>query len=1140
MGLLLLSAAVTATAQNIWKTEAISVKSGDTPTIQLALENIDSITALQFDLAIPQGMALDPSTASLSEARKEEHTLTVEKQDTSNVYRFLLHNTNNKAIKGNDGTLISLPVTIGDGFKSSTLAMSNVVMTNKKAENLSYSTQFGLISLITKQKVVLSVSGLEQRVNENTNAVVTFSTVPENVKDNFSVNYYSDANCSSSAENRKTAGTYYVTFAYGGCDTLEALNDTMTMIVSNKQNIDFKAEGTILPTASTIMQGQPLSASILSGGKASVITSAGASPLPGTFAWTNGNEPATATGAYSITFSPDDYANYVTKDTVINLTVIPVYQVFVSQPENGSISATGMSSDNRYAKGQTLSLKAIPAPNYQFVKWSNDLKTDTTSWKVDGNGTISAVFAPITRKVTIEAGEGGSLSITVDGKAVASGSSLIQGSELNIMATPGTGYSLDGLTLNNKSFSSAKYILGKEDVTFKATFAELVNEYPVTATATNGIVRLYKNDGTPIPSGTALPDGTPFKAIPFANAGYELSALWIDGENVTGEEGVYSGMVDGETTVLATFKPKEYELSIAGTTGGSVSVKNGEGNDLSNDGKVKYNSSVVIGQPTANAGYKFISLIANGQRIEQFPATLTVSGTLAITATFEELTPIKDEYIINAKQTYTYNGQYKSFIIRTSQTHATDFNVAYEKDGSVVSGVPIGAGTYNLTITRPADDVYKAYTSGTDYFKQKLVIAKAKIAVTEAPKIEGGKITNYGNTTIGSDTTRKVEQNGNVWKFSYEPKSGKEDNYVGTTFYLSTGTSRTITISGATQLRSTGTDPEPAGYVRISNGGKVYTPAELLSSSSEIKDGIEITVQAVPDENSRYLEWTAGAPDGKSNQPSFTTTVSSNMIFTPRFTLKENVEVSLSKTSSEYGEAHDITLSSTIENAQISIFKDEECTQPAELKNAGSYYVRIYRPATDKENEINKVLPYSINPATPTPVAPTTTDIAAGETLAQVQMLGGSAGSVAGTFSWKDSATVVKAGTNTYPAVFTSADPNYASVENVPVSITGLSATKSNDPGPGPDPTPDPDPENPDVPTSIEEIASETQIVVNDGSLLIYPCVPVDVAVISIDGKYIFRDKVGKMVNVRIPQPGVYIVSFMNEGKRVSRKVCVL
>lgn len=1140
MGLLLLSAAVTATAQNIWKTEAISVKSGEKPTIQLALENTDSITALQFDLAIPQGMALDPSTASLSDARKDEHALTVEKQDTSNVYRFLLHNTNNKAIKGNNGTLISLPVTIGDGFKSSTLAMSNVVMTNKKAENLSYSTQFGLISLITKQKVVLSVSGLEQRVNGDANAEVTFSTVPENVKDNFSVEYYSDANCSTSADDRKTAGTYYVTFSYVGCDTLEALHDTVAMIVSNKQNIDFKTNGTEFPTASIIMQGQPLSASILSGGRAFVATSTDTIPLPGTFAWTNGNEPATATGAYSITFSPDDYANYVTKDTVINLTVIPVYQVFVSQPENGSISATGMSSDNRYAEGQTLSLKAIPASNYQFVKWSNDVETDTTTWKVDGNGTISAVFAPITRKVTIEAGEGGSLSITADGKPVTSGSSLIQGSELNITATPNPGYSLGGLTLNNAAFSSAKYILGKEDVTFEATFAKLVDEYPVTATATNGIVRLYKNDGTPIPSGTALPDGTAFNAIPFANAGYELSALWIDGENVTGEgeEGVYSGMVDGETTVSATFRPKVYKLSIASITGGTLSVKNGAGSELSNGGDVEYNSSVVIGQPTASEGYKFLSLIANGQRIEQFPATLTVRGNLAITATFEELTTIKDEYIINAQQTYTYNGQYKAFIIRTSQTHAADFNVAYkEEGGSVVSGVPINAGTYNLTITRPADDVYKAYTSDADYFKEKLEIAKAKIAVTEAPEIEDGKIANYGTTTLGSDTTLKVEQNGNVWKFSYTPKDGKKDNYDGTVYYLSTGTSRTITISGATQLRSTGTDPEPAGYVRISNGGMVYTPADL---SSNIKEGIEITVEAVPDENSRFVEWTAGAPEDKSKQPSFITTVSNDMTFTPRFTLKENVDVSLSKTSSEYGEAHDITLFSTIENAQISIFKDEECTQPAELKNAGSYYVRIYRPATDEANEINKVLPYTINPATPTPVAPTTTDIAAGETLAQVQMLGGSAGSVAGTFSWKDSATVVKAGTNTYPAVFTSADPNYASVENVPVSITGLSATKSNDPGPGPDPTPDPDPENPDVPTSIEEIASETQIVVNDGSLLIYPCVPVDVAVISIDGKYIFRDKVGEMVNVRIPQPGVYIVSFMNEGKRVSRKVCVL
>lgn len=1134
MGLLLLSAAVTTTAQNIWKTEAVSVKTaGSKTTIELALENTDEVTALQFDLTVPQGMTLDLNSVSLNSSRTDGHSLTKQKQDTTNVYRFLLHNMDNKALKGNSGTLLSLPVTVGEGFKSSTFAMSNVVMTNKKAENLPYSTQFGLVSLLAKQKVILSVSGLEQRVNKEKAAVVSFTTIPVEVASEITPAYYSDRACLQTADEaaRKKAGTFYATFAYAGCDTLEALNDTVTMIVSNKQNIDFKTEGTVLPEASAIMQGQPLSASILSGGKAFVTTGTGANakttPLPGTFAWTNGNEPAMKTGSYSITFSPDDYANYVTKDTVINLTVIPVYQVFVSQPENGSISASGLSSDNRYAEGQRLFLKAVPAANYQFVKWSNEVKTDTTTWEVNGNETISAVFTPITRKVTIEESIGGVLSITADGKAVTSGSTLMQGTELNIAATPGTGYSLSGLTLNGVAFSSGKYVLGKEDITFKATFAELVNEFPVTATATNGIVRLYKNDGTPIPSGTALPNGTSFKVIPFANAGYGLSALWIDGVNVTGEDGVYSGKVDRETTVKATFAPKEYDLSISATDGGSVSVKDATGKDLSNGGKVEYNSSVVIDQPVANEGYKPLPLIANGRRIEQFPATLTVGGALSIVATFEELTAIKDEYIINAKQTYTYNGQYKSFIIRTSQTHATDFNVLYKKEGTndAVNGIPINAGTYDLIVTRPADNIYKAYTSGADYFKQKLTIAKSRIAVTVAPTADSeGK---RGETTL-SDVKIETSTSGDITTFTYIPSDA---NYESTTYSLSTSNKK-VTLATENMLRST-----PNGYVRITNGGLPY------AAGAEIPVGTTIKVEAVPNDGYKFKEWTGRSETAQSIEVTVSENMNSN--FVPVFEGKRTIEPALASASSGYtGLVQVIKLSANIENAQIAIFKDEECTQPAELKNAGSYYVRVYRPATDTDNEINKVLPYTVNPAVPEIVVPTTTDIATGETLAQVQMLGGSAGSVAGTFSWKDSTMVVKNGTHSYTAVFTSSDPNYSSSTEVQVSITGLSATKSDDPGPGPgpgpDPVPDPDPSDPDVPTGIEEIASETLIVVRDGSLVISPCTAVDIAVISMDGKYIFRDKIESVTNVRVPSSGVYVVSFTNGEKRISRKVSVL
>ncbi|MDO4757363.1 MAG: hypothetical protein Q4A54_13520, partial [Parabacteroides sp.] len=181
---------------------------------------------------------------------------------------------------------------------------------------------------------------------------------------------------------------------------------------------------------------------------------------------------------------------------------------------------------------------------------------------------------------------------------------------------------------------------------------------------------------------------------------------------------------------------------------------------------------------------------------------------------------------------------------------------------------------------------------------------------------------------------------------------------------------------------------------------------------------------------------------------------------------------------------------------------------------------------------VRDTLTYTINPTVAMiDVVPTTMEIAEGETLAQVQLLGGSAGIVPGTFSWKDSTALVMKGTNTYTAIFTSADPNYGNAE-AEVEVVGLAVTKST-------PTPDPEPE-PDVPTSIEEIASETLLVVQNDALVIYPCAPVHVYVVSINGRYVFQGNINGMTEVRIPQTGVYIVSFMKEGKRVSRKVNVL
>jgi hypothetical protein len=88
---------------------------------------------------------------------------------------------------------------------------------------------------------------------------------------------------------------------------------------TNNQAVTFTiAKGTpsitAIPTASAITAGQALSASILTGGTASV---------PGTFAWTDGTTVPNSTGSYGVTFTPTGAANYNTATTTVSLTVNP-------------------------------------------------------------------------------------------------------------------------------------------------------------------------------------------------------------------------------------------------------------------------------------------------------------------------------------------------------------------------------------------------------------------------------------------------------------------------------------------------------------------------------------------------------------------------------------------------------------------------------------------------------------------------------------------------------------------------------------------------------------------------------------------------------------------------------------------------
>jgi len=121
------------------------------------------------------------------------------------------------------------------------------------------------------------------------------------------------------------------------------------------------------PAASTILQGQPLSMSVLNGGEASV---------PGTFAWTDpAATPETGTSDQSVTFTPADGERFNTVTFLVPVTVTPVSTLAVTlAPTTVTVSA-----------GESLVLTATATGAAGTVHYS---------WLKDGQPAPSGADAP--------------------------------------------------------------------------------------------------------------------------------------------------------------------------------------------------------------------------------------------------------------------------------------------------------------------------------------------------------------------------------------------------------------------------------------------------------------------------------------------------------------------------------------------------------------------------------------------------------------------------------------------------------------------------------------------------------------------------------------------------------------------------
>ncbi len=111
-----------------------AIKPGETKVVEVIAESEEPVRAFEVVFALPDGLSLDPSQATLSE-RADGHTLSG--RLTSQGYKFLAFSLDNNTFSGTSGVVFEVPVSASSDFQhSGAIEASGIVMENALGEAL--------------------------------------------------------------------------------------------------------------------------------------------------------------------------------------------------------------------------------------------------------------------------------------------------------------------------------------------------------------------------------------------------------------------------------------------------------------------------------------------------------------------------------------------------------------------------------------------------------------------------------------------------------------------------------------------------------------------------------------------------------------------------------------------------------------------------------------------------------------------------------------------------------------------------------------------------------------------------------------------------------------------------------------------
>lgn len=816
----------------------------------------------------------------------------------------------------------------------------------------------------------------------------------------------------------------------------------LPVLVFTMDGGDYKAEKkTYAPTidnskltASTIEAEQTLSASILSGGKATVTTGDKTIEIAGTFAW---EDPTTVAKegeqSYPVVFTPADLSTYSAAKTTYTFSgknaIKQYYTVTTGKCENGSVEIKDANAANRYLKGSTLTLVYHPDANYKTKANAE------TTLKVIDKKEITTTFEAIMHTVTIKAGANGSVS--VNGTTYSGSSNTVsvqQGSELAVQAIPATDY-IGSLACSDSKVISNGVVTVDKPFTITGSFTEKPkDQFVVSVPAVqNGKILLYDKDGNAINAGTSVETGTVISVLAVPDLGYKLTSDGIKNNGTSISGGKIT--VTAAASITAAFEKQTFVVSTEENTNATITIS-GTGSESLD--KVPYGTTLTA-SVKPNDGYKLLSLVVNGKEIAD-GGSFTVTAKTEVKAVMRQLATI---VIDKTPQTFVYDGNKKEFVVKTIPAGIGGFTVTYDAVPQDAAGYD--KKEYQVTITRDADDVYAEVTAEQGTIEGGLVILAADMKGVAIPTASDGSI-----STTSSDLGSYAWATGRtddaaIYDAIFTPKSG---NFKKATFSIptgkATGSLKVVTLDwGKLQTRST----TPNVTFEVSGGSlAVLNGSTALSSNSDLYAGQKIRLVATPDAtHAAKVTWSVDGgtlSDETATEATLTLKEGSITVYatfaemsSPEFPGLDGLDKAVYD-GTIYGTGTPAIKggTETVKDNWSITFKQGGVATSTPI-NAGTYDIYVSRPADNLYKAVidQKAGSFTIAQKQVTASVTAATSVLKGQSLAQ-SVLSGTA-DVDGSFVWIDP-TVQMTETGNQKAKFVPANANYKESEVLTTKVT--------------------------------------------------------------------------------------------------------